>query len=59
MRMGDHPGEMMSRASGRKLARLEELPSDYLEMARSVHPWLIKDPIETLSAKVGQITVAV
>ncbi len=58
MRMGNHPGEMMSRASGRKLARLEELPSDYLEMARAVHPWLIKDPIETLSAKVGQIKSA-
>jgi hypothetical protein len=55
MRMGDHPGTMMSRASGRKLEDPNELPADYLEMARAVHPFLIKDPVETLSAKVGQI----
>jgi hypothetical protein len=58
MRMGDHPGEMMSRAAGRKLENIEELPADYLEMARAVHPWLIKDPIETLSAKVSLIESA-
>jgi hypothetical protein len=58
MRMGDHPGAMMSRAAGRKLEHVEDLPSDYLEMARVVHPWLIKDPIETLSAKVSLIESA-
>jgi hypothetical protein len=58
MRMGDHPGEMMSRAAGRKLENIKELPADYLEMARAVHPWLIKDPVETLSAKVSQIQAA-
>ena len=55
MRMADHPGTMMSRAAGRKLKDPNELPADYLEMARTVHPFLIKDPVETLSAKVGQI----
>jgi hypothetical protein len=58
MRMADQPGEMMSRAAGRKLESMDELPADYLEMARAVHPWLIKDPIETLSAKVSLIEAA-
>lgn len=55
MNMRDHPGTMMSQASGRKLEDPNELPADYLEMARTVHPWLIRDPIETLSAKVEEI----
>ena len=58
MRMGDHPGAMMSQAAGRKLENIEELPTDYMGMARAVHPWLIKDPIETLSAKVSLIKAA-
>jgi hypothetical protein len=58
MRMGDHPGAMMSQAAGRKLERIEELPTDYMGMARALHPWLIKDPIETLSAKVSLIKAA-
>jgi hypothetical protein len=55
MNMGDHPGTMMSRATGRKLEDPDELPADYLEMARTVHPWLIKDPLESLAAKVDLI----
>lgn len=48
MRMGDRRGHMMSRASGRKLHSLDELPSDYLACAERVHPKLIADPIATL-----------
>jgi hypothetical protein len=55
MGMRDHEGTMMSRATGRKLDHVKQLPADYLQMAREVHPWLIKDPLETLSAKVGEI----
>jgi hypothetical protein len=48
MRMGDHPGHMMSRAAGRKLESVDDLPADYLDMAARVHPKLIADPIATL-----------
>jgi len=55
MRMGDHPGTMMSRAAGRKLENPEQLPAGYLDMARTLHPFLIRDPLETLAAKVAAI----
>lgn len=55
MKMGEHAGEMMSRASGCKLEDPSELPVDYLDMARAIHPWLIKDPIETLAVQVETI----
>jgi hypothetical protein len=45
----------LSRATGRKLEDPDELPADYLEMAHTVHPWLIKDPLESLAAKTEQI----
>jgi hypothetical protein len=48
MRMGDHSGHMMSRAAGRKLESVDDLPADYLDMAAHVHPKLIADPIATL-----------
>lgn len=55
MRMGDHPGEMMSHAAGRKLERVDELPSDYLAMAHRVHPTYIADPLATLDRRVAEI----
>ena len=55
MNMRDHPGSMMSRAAGRKLMSPTELPSDYLEMARVMHPFLIRAPVDTLSARVAEI----
>lgn len=48
MRMGDHPGHMMSRAAGRKLESVDELPADYLAMAERVHGRYIADPVRTL-----------
>jgi hypothetical protein len=49
MRMGDHPGHMMSRAAGRKLHSVEDLPADYLACAERVNPRLFADPIATLA----------
>ena len=59
MNMREHPGTMMSRAAGRKLESPAQLPADYLEMARTVHPFLIKDPMATLAAKVAEINEAI
>ncbi len=58
MRMGDHPGEMMSHAAGCKLERVDELPSDYLAMAHRVHPTYIADPLATLDRRVAEIEVS-
>ena len=55
MQMGDHPGHLMSRAYGRKLESLAEMPEDYLRLARAVHPKLIADPLQTLAKPVARI----
>lgn len=55
MKMGNQSGQMTSWATGRKLESLAEMPTSYLEMARAVHPWLIRDPIETLAVQVQKI----
>ncbi len=49
MQMGDHPGHMMSTASGRKLESVEELPPHYLAMAAEVHGKYIADPAALLA----------
>ena len=48
MRMGDHPGHLMSRAAGRKLESVDELPDHYMAMAKSEHAKYIVDPVATL-----------
>ena len=48
MRMGNHPGHMMSRAAGRKLESVAEMPEDYLQIARRMHPRFIADPVAAL-----------
>jgi hypothetical protein len=55
MKMGDHPGAMMSRAAGLKLEAIEDLPQDYLNIAHAQNAKLISDPIATLDKKVAQI----
>ena len=55
MMMGDQPGQMVSWATGRKYESLAGMPSGYLKMARAVHPWLIRDPIETLAVQARKI----
>ena len=48
MQMGDHPGHMMSTASGRKLEKIADLPPDYVAMANRVHPKYMGDPVQAL-----------
>lgn len=48
MRMGDHPGHMMSRAAGRKLESVDDLPAGYLVMAERMHGKYIADPVAML-----------
>ena len=55
MRMDNHPGQINSWGRGSKLASPMQLPKDYLAMARAIHPWLIRDPVETLAVRVSQI----
>lgn len=55
MRMGNHPGHMMSRAAGRKLESVDELPTEYLSMAERMHGRYIADPIKTLEKLTMQI----
>lgn len=49
MRMGDRPGNMMSRAAGRKLESVDELPDDYRRIAERMHPGYIDDPLGKLA----------
>jgi hypothetical protein len=39
---------MMSRAAGRKLEAVDELPADYLAMAERMHGRYIADRVSTL-----------
>jgi hypothetical protein len=48
MQMFDHPGHMMSTASGRKLQAVEALPQTYRDMANQVHPKYMGDPLAAL-----------
>jgi hypothetical protein len=56
MRMGDHPGHMMSRAVGLKMESVDDLPDNYLEMAERVNPKQIADPIATLEKLTRQLS---
>jgi hypothetical protein len=55
MQMGDHPGHMMSTASGRKLASLDQLPANYVAMAEEVHGKYIADPDAALDKLIARI----
>ena len=55
MNMAGKPGHMMSRAAGRKLESLSDLPDNYLAMARSMHAKYIADPREILEKLVDDI----
>jgi hypothetical protein len=46
--MGDAPGASVSRCSGRKVARVEELPASFLQIARRLHGAAYADPARTL-----------
>jgi hypothetical protein len=55
MNMAEHPGHMMSTASGRKMESMEELPAEYIAMASMVHGKYIADPIATLEKHSSQL----
>lgn len=46
--MGDRPGTSVARCSGRKVATLDEMPADFLRLARRIHPQSFADPARTL-----------
>ena len=58
MQMGDHPGHMMSTASGRKMESVDELPANYTAMASEVHTKYIADPIASLEKYAAQLRQA-
>jgi hypothetical protein len=48
MNMGERPGSMLSRGSGRKFARLEDMPEPFLRILRRRHPELAQNPAAAL-----------
>lgn len=50
MGFGDTPGHTLARGGGVHIARLEDLPPYYLELTRTFHPDVLKDPLALLAA---------
>jgi hypothetical protein len=50
MMPGDTPGHIMSEGYGKKVSSVDELPADYLAMARRLDPEVIADPEKILTA---------
>jgi hypothetical protein len=48
MNMGERPGSMLSRGSGLRAARLEDMPDRFLRLLRTRYPELAKDPAAAL-----------
>jgi len=48
MKMGDRPGEMVSRGTGRKFARLEDMPERFRKLLGARYPELARDPAAAL-----------
>lgn len=48
MNMGDQPGGVMGRISGRKVSRFEEMPAGFRARLAQVFPDVVKDPIAAL-----------
>ena len=49
MMPGDTPGHIMSEGFGKKVSCVDELPADYLAMARKLNPEVIADPEKILT----------
>ena len=58
MRMGDRPGHLMSRAIGRKLLAIDELPTGYLAIAQRLHPEYVRDARGILARTVAKSATA-
>ena len=50
MMAGDTPGHIMSNGFGKKVSSVDELPADYLAIARKLNPEVIADPGKILTA---------
>jgi hypothetical protein len=48
LKMGDRPGYMLSRASGRKYDRFDALPASFLDIVRERYPAILADPAAAL-----------
>ena len=53
MMAGDTPGHIMSEGYGKKVTRLDDLPADYLAIARELNPDVIANPEKILDAPPG------
>ncbi len=48
MNMGDRPGEMLARGSGRKFSRLDDMPERFLRFLRARQPEVARNPAAAL-----------
>jgi len=53
MGFGDTPGHTIARGAGRRANRVEDLPPEYLALARRHHPDVLDDPLKVLAAAKG------
>lgn len=53
MGFGDAPGHTIARGSGRRATRVEDLPPQYLALARRHHPDVLDDPLAVLAQAKG------
>jgi hypothetical protein len=49
MKMGERPGSLLSRAVGRKVARLADCPRSYMDLLARFHPDILRDPQAALA----------
>jgi hypothetical protein len=50
MKFGDTPGHTTAAATGRRAARIEDLPENYLRLCEQHHPDVLNDPMALLNA---------
>ena len=50
MLAGDTPGHIMSEGFGRKVASIDDLPADYLQLAEQHDPQVLENPVALMSA---------
>ena len=53
MGFGDAPGHTLARGAGRRVSRIDELPPQYVALAKRLHPDVIADPLAALAARPG------
>jgi hypothetical protein len=48
MKMGDRPGNLLSRGVGRKVAKIADCPAPYQKLLARFHPEILRDPASAL-----------